>query len=38
MGFNRCILPAGSLKRMKVPAGLQAVGVRTISEAVETLF
>jgi DNA repair protein RadA/Sms len=38
MGFNRCILPAGSLKRMKVPAGLRAVGVRTISEAVETLF
>ncbi|MGB8719050.1 MAG: DNA repair protein RadA [Desulfobacterales bacterium] len=38
MGFNRCIVPAGSLKRMKVPAGLQAVGVRTISEAVETLF
>ncbi len=38
MGFNRCIVPAGSLKRMKVPAGLRAVGVKTISEAVETLF
>jgi DNA repair protein RadA/Sms len=38
MGFTRCIVPAGSLKRMKVPAGLRAVGVRTISEAVETLF
>jgi DNA repair protein RadA/Sms len=38
MGFTRCIVPAGSLKRMKVPAGLRAVGVKTISEAVETLF
>ena len=38
MGFNRCIVPAGSLKRMQVPAGLQAVGVKTISEAVEALF
>jgi DNA repair protein RadA/Sms len=38
MGFTRCIVPAGSLKRVKELAGLRIVGVRTISEAVETLF
>ena len=38
MGFTRCIVPAGCLKRMKELDGVRVVGVRTISEAVETLF
>jgi DNA repair protein RadA/Sms len=38
MGFNRCILPHGNLKRLPPMEGIGITGVRSVSEAVETLF
>ncbi|MFO7709075.1 MAG: DNA repair protein RadA [Desulfobacterales bacterium] len=38
MGFTRCILPRGNLKRLAPAAGAGAVGVETVGEAVEALF
>jgi DNA repair protein RadA/Sms len=38
MGFNRCILPHGNLKRLPAMEGIDIAGVRSVSEAVETLF
>jgi DNA repair protein RadA/Sms len=38
MGFNRCILPQGNLKRIADAEGIQITGVRSVSEAVEALF
>jgi DNA repair protein RadA/Sms len=38
MGFTRCILPQGNLKRLPEAAGIQITGVRSVSEAVEALF
>ena len=38
MGFNRCILPLGNLKRLPVVEGIDVGGVRSVSEAVEQLF
>jgi len=38
MGFNRCILPQGNLKRVADAEGIQITGVRSVSEAVEALF
>ena len=38
MGFNRCIVPQSNLKRLPAMEGVEIVGVRTVSEAVESLF
>ncbi len=38
MGFTRCIVPKNNLKRTTVPKGMAIVGVRTVDEAIETLF
>jgi DNA repair protein RadA/Sms len=38
MGFTRCILPHGNLKRLPPERGIDISGVRSVSEAVETLF
>jgi DNA repair protein RadA/Sms len=38
MGFTRCILPQGNLKRLAPAADVEAVGVETVTEAVEALF
>jgi DNA repair protein RadA/Sms len=38
MGFNRCILPHGNLKRLPDMEGIEITGVRSVPEAVETLF
>jgi DNA repair protein RadA/Sms len=38
MGFTRCILPHGNLKRLPPERGIEISGVRSVSEAVETLF
>lgn len=38
MGFNRCILPHGNLKRLPPAEGIDIAGVKSVSEAVETLF
>ena len=38
LGFQTCILPKASLKRLKLPDGMQVKGVSNIAEAVEALF
>ena len=38
MGFTRCLVPASNLKRLRAIEGIEIVGVRTVSEAVENLF
>ena len=38
LGFNRCLLPAGNLKSLDHPKGLQLIGVRSAAEALENLF
>jgi DNA repair protein RadA/Sms len=38
MGFTRCLLPKTSLKQMVQKDGLQIMGIRTVSEAMEILF
>jgi DNA repair protein RadA/Sms len=38
MGFNRCILPHGNLKRLPGMEDIEIAGVRSVSEAVEQLF
>jgi len=38
MGFRKCLVPQHNLKRMVEIDGIQVVGVRTITEAVDTLF
>ena len=38
MGFTRCLVPAGNLKRLPEIKGIEIVGVKTVSEVVENLF
>jgi len=38
MGFTRCLVPAGNLKRLPDFEGIEISGVQTVSEAVESLF
>lgn len=38
MGFTRCLIPYGNLKRLPPMDGIAAEGVRSVSEAVEALF
>jgi DNA repair protein RadA/Sms len=38
LGFDRCILPAGNLKNLEAPAGIELVGVRGVAEVLEALF
>ncbi len=38
MGFERCLLPSDNLKHLKKPGGIQIIGVKTVSEAVDFLF
>jgi len=38
MGFTRCILPRGNLKRLAPVKGIDITGVASVGEAVETLF
>ena len=38
MGFTRCLAPASNLKRLRAIKGIEIVGVKTVSEAVENLF
>ena len=37
LGFSRVIMPAVSVKKVKAPDGLQLIGVRNISQAIEAL-
>jgi len=38
MGFTRCLVPESNLKRMKQVDGIEVVGIKSMEEAVETLF
>ena len=38
MGFNRCVVPAGGLKRLQRPEGMTLEGVASVAAAVELLF
>ena len=38
MGFTRCIVPDGNCSPEDVPAGIELVGVKTVSEALEQLI
>src|SRR6188508_1509789 len=38
MGFTRCVIPEGNCSPGDVPAGIELVGVRTVSEALEQLI
>lgn len=38
LGFDRCFLPAGSLKNLQAPAGLQLIGVRHAAEVFDGIF
>ena len=38
MGFDRCIVPDGNCSPDDVPAGIELVGVKTVSEALEQLI
>ena len=38
MGFHRCLLPKGNLKRLPDIDGIEIEGVKTVSEVVENLF
>lgn len=38
LGFNRCVLPNSSLKNLDVPDGMQVIGVRHASEALDAIF
>jgi len=38
MGFNRCLVPQSNLKRMTKIKGMELLGVKTVSEAIENLF
>jgi len=38
MGFGRCLVPKGNLKRIVVPDGMEIIGVGNVEAAMETLF
>ncbi|MDX2497604.1 MAG: DNA repair protein RadA [Desulfobacterales bacterium] len=38
MGFDRCLVPQSNLKRMTKIKGVELIGVKTVSEAIENLF
>jgi DNA repair protein RadA/Sms len=38
MGFNRCLIPESNLKRMTAIKGIELIGIKTVSEAIEILF
>jgi DNA repair protein RadA/Sms len=38
MGFKRCLVPEGNMKRIRNLDGIKITGIKTVSEAVEMLF
>jgi DNA repair protein RadA/Sms len=38
MGFTRCLVPHSNLKRMTEIKGIELIGIKTVSEAMEGLF
>lgn len=38
MGFRRCLVPAANIKRMSNSKGIELIGIKTVSKAIEILF
>jgi DNA repair protein RadA/Sms len=38
MGFKRCLVPDGNIKRLRNMDGIKVTGIKTVSEAAEMLF
>jgi DNA repair protein RadA/Sms len=38
MGFTRCLVPQGNIRRMGTVSGIETIGVRTVEDALENLF
>ena len=38
LGFNRCVLPQGSLKNLEAPQGMQLIGIGHAGEALDAIF
>lgn len=38
LGFDRCLLPAGNLKNLEAPPGMELIGIRRAEEALDGLF
>ena len=38
LGFKRCVVPGSNLKRLPEISGIELIGVRTVAEAVESIF
>ncbi len=38
LGFKRCVVPESNLKRLPAMDGIERIGVRTVAEAVESIF
>ncbi len=38
LGFERCLLPAGNLKNLEAPPGMELIAVRSAAEALDGLF
>jgi DNA repair protein RadA/Sms len=38
LGFDRCYLPAGCLKAVDAPPGMELRGVRSVEQALDEVF
>jgi len=38
MGFTRCLVPESNVKRMSSIKNIEITGIKTVSDAIETLF
>ena len=38
LGFDRCYLPKGNLKGLKKPKSIELIGIKNVSEMLDTLF
>jgi len=38
MGFTRCLIPESNLKRLGREDGIELIGIRNVSDAIEVLF
>ena len=38
MGFDRCLIPQSNHRQVIGPKGLTLVGIKTVEEAIDTLF
>jgi DNA repair protein RadA/Sms len=38
MGFKRCLVPQGNIRRLGTVPGITTIGVKTVEDALEQLF